>query len=675
MSRFAHLLAPGRIGALELRNRILMCPMGDCLAETDGSVSERQVAYYEARARGGAALLLVGSASVAYPSGSYGARQTALSHDDFLPGLRRLTERVHAHGARIAAQLVHDGQRSLLDIAQGRAVLCASPPQRMRPDRLSGMVTASEMAAMTAPFTQPTSKIAARVATPDDLAKVVDTFAEAADRAARAGFDGVEVHAGHGYLIDDFLSPASNHRDDEWGGPVERRARLLVDVLHAVRARVGPAFPVWFRINAHERFREGGETFADTRHVIDLAIAASADAVHVSASADAGIAVGITRSHTPHEPNALVEFAAEVRRHVGVPVITFGRIEPDAAERVVAEGSADFVAMGRKLLADPDLPSKLMSGRVDDVRPCIYQYRCIGNIFVGESVACVANPATGRGDEVVSPATRPRRVLVIGGGPAGMRAATDLARRGHDVALWERASTLGGRLATAAHCDEPVDRFVGWLRHELESSNARVELGIDVTPERVAREGVDEVVVATGATWSEPTVPGAHAPFVLAVAEIDRWLCAPAGSDDDRVVGASVAVVGGGKAGLSLADAASRRGHTVTVIEATAVFGAELGLPGRFELVAQLEERGVAFRPGLAVARFDIDAVIARAADGTEESIATDTVLLATPGDPDESVAKALAEAGIPHHVIGDCRRVGGLEGALLDARELAGSW
>ena len=671
-SRFAHLMSPGRIGALEIRNRILMCPMGDCLANTDGSVSERQIAYYEARARGGAGMLLVGSVSVAYPSGSYGATQTALSSDVFLPGLQRLATHAHDHGARIAAQLVHDGPRSLLDIAQGRAVLCASPPTRVVPDRLSRMVTPDEIAAMTAPFRQPTSNLDARVATEEDLDRVVEAFADAAARAERAGFDGVEVHGGHGYLIDDFLSPASNRRDDRWGGPVENRARLLCEVVRAARVRVGARFPIWFRVNALERFRDGGETFADTLQVIDLVVSAGADAVHVSAFADAGVAVGITRSHTPHEPNALVGFAAEVKQRVRVPVITFGRIEPDDAERVIAEGSADFVAMGRKLLADPDLPAKLRDGRVADVRPCIYQYRCIGNIFVGTSVACVANPATGRGDradDVVTNGAR-RRVLVIGGGPAGLDAARRLATMGHTVALWEAATRLGGRLASAARCDAPLDRFLGWLLRQVDRSGTAVELGVTATSERIAAAGFDEVVVATGARWAAPPLPGSDLPFVITIDALAPWLAYDDRAPDDPL-GASVVIVGGGKVGLSLADLTARRGHDVTLLEPTAVFGSELGLPGRFELVADLEARGVTFRPEAVVEAFEPGRVVVRGSDDVAR-IAADSVIIATPIGPDRRVASVLDAASIAYREIGDCRRFGLLEGALLDAKDLA---
>ncbi|HEY4376263.1 MAG TPA: hypothetical protein VGM93_03860, partial [Acidimicrobiales bacterium] len=217
------LTTPGVIGALALRNRMLLCPMGDNLANPDGTISDRQLGYYEARARGGAALLLIGSASIGYPDGATAAEQTAISHDSQLPGLTRLAETVHAEGAAIAAQLVHNGPNAVLDIAHGRPLLVPAKPPRLRMDALSGMVTADEMNAMTEPFTRPGAALTYREATDADLEAVVEGYAAAAGRAQDAGFDGVEIHAGHGYLIDAFLSPSTNTRDDRWGGSLDGR--------------------------------------------------------------------------------------------------------------------------------------------------------------------------------------------------------------------------------------------------------------------------------------------------------------------------------------------------------------------------------------------------------------------------------------------------------------------
>ena len=279
LNDFAHLLAPGSIGSLALRNRILMAPMGDSLAEPDGSISAAQLAYFEARARGGAALLLVGSVAVAYPDGCVDARQVAASDDRFLPGLTELASRVHAHGAAVATQLTYNGALARYDIARGHPMLVPAIPKRSRPDQLSMMVTTEEIAGFMAPHASPTAKVEYQVATDDDLARVIDQFADAADRCRRAGIDGVELHAGHGYLVDECLSPALNHRDDEWGGTVENRARLLLEIIRAVRARVGRDFPVWMRINALEHHKTDGETFADQQEVIALAVAAGLDAV------------------------------------------------------------------------------------------------------------------------------------------------------------------------------------------------------------------------------------------------------------------------------------------------------------------------------------------------------------------------------------------------------------
>lgn len=663
MNEFPHLLAPGRIASTELRNRIVMCPMGDSLAAPDGTVSEVQLEYFGARARGGAALLEVGSVSVSYPRGSFAATQTAASDDHFLPGLTRLAARVHSHGALVAAQLVHDGGNSLYDIEQGRPLLVPSVPPRPHPDRISRMLTADEQAAMARPFMAPTARVELREATDADLEEVIEMYATSAARCVEAGFDGIEVHGGHGYLLDAFRSGYANTRRDSWGGSLTGRARLMLEVIKAVRDRVGTGVPVWMRLNAFEVGREGGATLDETLVLAPIVVAAGLDALHVSAYASNDVAIGVTASHTPHEPGLLVPYAAAVKRVVDVPVITFGRLEPEAAEAALARGDADFVAMGRKLLADPDLPAKLAAGRSDDVRPCMYQYRCIGNIFVRGSVACVANPDTAREAELrVMTARRPRRVLVVGGGPAGLEAAQRLATSGHEVTLADRAATLGGRLALGAAADEPLARMVGWLVQQVERAGISLRVGHNVDME-FAR-GFDVVVVATGATWGRPELAGVTLPHVHTLDELRAWLVEGAPIDGP------VVVLGGGKVGVTLAARARVEGHDVVVVEPSGVFVPELGLPGRFRWVHDVESAGVRLVEGMWESITDT-AVEVRIGNAVEP-IAAGTVVVAHGAVAGSRIADELAAAGIAHHRIGDCREVNRVEGALLDAARLA---
>jgi 2,4-dienoyl-CoA reductase-like NADH-dependent reductase (Old Yellow Enzyme family) len=626
--RFDHLLAPGQIGSLPLRNRILMCPMGDDLSELDGSVGDRQRAYFEARARGGAALLLVGSISIAYPRSSFGPRQVAASDDRYLPGLLALTDAVHRHGARIGAQLVHNGLMSLLDVERGFPMLVPSVPKAANPDRWSGMVTADEGAAMMSPFTAPTSKVEFQVATEDDIAQVIQQFADAAERCVKAGFDAIELHAGHGYLLDEFLSPSVNTRTDGWGGGIEGRARLLRECLRAIRARLGREVPLWIRINAVEHHKADGEKFEEQLDVIDLCLEEGIDAVHVTAYASTDVATGPTDSYVPHTtPHPLRGYARAVKARVDVPVIAYGRYEPDEAEEVLTSGDADFIAMGRKLLADPDLPRKLSEDAADDIRPCIYQYRCIGAIFIKESLTCVSNARTGREHELgEGPAANPRRVLVIGGGPGGMEATHVLAADGHDVTLWEAQDELGGVLRVAAQTDEPLAQYLAWERRMVERSGAKVELTRRATVEEVVAFGADEVVVATGGVY-----------------RIDL-----------DTSGENVSIRGGDTPGVRIAALLASQGKTVELVEPSGVFGQSLGLPGRWRLVPDLDTAGVALV--------------------TEPSLEADAVIDTTRGTPDTSLADELGAAGVNVTIVGDANPdgIGRIEGANLDVARLA---
>jgi 2,4-dienoyl-CoA reductase (NADPH2) len=663
---FPHLLSPGRIASLELRNRIVMCPMGMLLGNDDGTVSDNEAAFYEARARGGAGLLIVGTVCVGYPEGTNHPRMPGASDERFVPGMRRLAEGVHRHGAKLAAQLNYMGTYSFIDLEQGRPRLVPYRMAEARPEPLAMMMTPQEMGLMAAPFVAPGANYEFRIATEDDINRVVGLYAAAAERVRTAGYDGIELHAGHGYLIDEFLAPR-NARPDQWGGSVENRARFLLTVIDAVREKVGRDFPLWMRINAHERHHDVGERFDEQLQVIEMAVDAGIDAVHLTAYANTDVATSATDSYAPHVPGPLQGFAAQVRERVDVPVITFGRLEPDEAESVVAGGQADFVAFGRKLIADPELPNKLAEGRTDDVRPCIYFYRCIGNIALRVQTSCVSNAFAGyEHDRAIGPVASARRVLVVGGGPAGMEVARLLDSRGHQVTLREAGPRLGGTLVVAGLVDPLIDRWMGWAIRQLEQSGVAIELGARVDPAAVGEEfdGFDDVVVATGASWNVPALPGEQR--ATSVTALSEWL-----REDGDAVGKTVLIVGQGKAAVSLARLCATRGRLVTVAGPDAVFAPEVGGPGRWELVAELQRMGVRLLGGARIDEISADSVTLTVGDATEV-VEAETVVTTIGMEPDLTLASALEGVRGNVHSVGDCREIGFIEGATRSALEVA---
>jgi 2,4-dienoyl-CoA reductase-like NADH-dependent reductase (Old Yellow Enzyme family) len=447
MGTFDNLLRPGRIGRMELRNRIVMAPMGSNFAESDGTCGERIQAYYEARAAGGAGLLIMGVCAVAYPAGTAEPYQVGVSEERFVPGLTALAERVHRHGAKVAMQLQHAGKTSVRDLAEGRELWVPSMPPALKTDMMQALTREELGAFISSSKGREKAGVKIRVMDKADIAQMAEWFAAAAERARRAGFDGVEIHAAHSYIIAGFLSSYYNKRDDEYGGPLENRARMLLEVIAAVRARVGADFPVWLRLDAEEIRTPGGITLEDAKAVARMAEAAGVDAVSVSAYANTSTGVAFTEAPLVQQKAGFLPWTAEIKAALQIPVIAVGRLEPEVADTAIGAGQCDFVAMARKLLADPDLPRKLVENRPEDIRPCIYCYACVSQIFINQRVKCAVNPLTGHEFETrLNPVAAPAHIVVVGGGPAGMEAARVAATRGHRVTLLERSGRLGGTL-------------------------------------------------------------------------------------------------------------------------------------------------------------------------------------------------------------------------------------
>ncbi len=638
--QFPKLFEPTRIGQMELKNRIVMPPMGTNMATPDGHVTERITSYYEQRAKGGVGLVIVETTCIDAPVGKTTAYQLAIDNDRFIPGLSQIAEVIHQHGARAVLQLQHGGRGAKSSITGIQPV--APSPVPMPYGTQVGYE--GEMP---------------RELTVGEIKDLVRKFAQGAQRARRAGFDGVEIHSTGYYLVAQFLSSTANVRQDEYGGNLRNRARFLIEIIDAVRETVGEAYPLLCKISAMELGPGSGITPEEAHQIAQMAEEAGADALEIAA-----MLWGIIPRLPPptaEAPGGLLPFVEAMKKMVKIPLIAAGRITPKLGEKTLQEGKADLIAIGKGLIADPELPMKAASGRVDEIRPCIGCLRCIDNQTVkGKGIMCSVNAAAGKERESeIKPAGRSKKVFVVGGGPAGMEAAIVAALRGHQVTLYEKQARLGGQLLEAVvppHKDN-LPAFVDYLTSQMTKRGIDVRLGIEATVELISAARPDTVVLAAGVTPSVPRIPGIDRANVITAKQVLNG----------ARVGDAVAVIGGGLVGCETAEYLAKQRKKVTIVEMLDEVAGVMPLALRKLLLARLAYMKVTVLTGVKCQELTEGGLLIITREGQEKTIAADSVVLAAGGRPNTALLADLRRTVPAVHLAGDCVEPRGIAEAVAD--------
>ena len=700
--KYPLLASPASIGNLELRNRMIMAAMGSNFASEDGHTTDQLTAYYEKRAQGGIGLIILETSAITWPAGASMPNMIGFSKDEFIPSLKSLTQRIHQHGSKIAAQLNHSGKIAQEDVIAGRPIPVPSIP-KSEPSDMFGLLTQDEIMNFIKAGGPDGKGPRYHELSADEIQQEVQHFVDAAKRAKAANFDAIEIHAGHGYLISSFLSPAVNKRTDEYGGTPEKRAKLLVDIISQIKIQLKD-FPVLVRLDANEYRIENGITPDDFLITASMAQDAGADAIDVSAYGNTSKGIAFTEAPLVHEPGGFLNFVKMAKKELTIPIIAVGRIELDVAEKGLRNNEFDFLAMGRKILADPDLPNKIISGREQLIRPCIYCYVCVSQIFINKPMMCAVNSQLGnehRNENIIHSTADQKRILVIGAGPSGMESARLLAMQGHDVEIWEKDKDIGGTVRVAALAYEPNGRLINYLKNSLDELNVRIKLGTLATGKSVQDFNPDHVIVAVGANRNAPSIRGKNNRNVFDGEELRGLLF---GSDAQAIkklsliqqlilkvgratqllrnisalrflskiwmpIAKNIVVIGGDLVGLELAEFLVERGRTVKVLEPSGSLGPNLSIVRRSRVVHMLKEHKVDLLTNVTIKEIDGQEVIFDHEEA-QKSLQADQVIIALGADTNSELSDELTNLNMPLTSIGDCTSVGYIHGAIADARK-----
>lgn len=632
-----HLFSTFSLKGCELKNRIVMPSLASFLIESDGSIPQKAIEHYRLRAAGGPAMVIMEACAIA-PEGIVSPHQARIYDDRFVEGLSKIAKSMKAEGAVPAIQLHHGGRQTSAKVIKGIPVAPS-------------------------PLPCPSIRGEVKPLTVNEIQALVKKFGDAADRALEAGFELIEIHGAHGYLINQFLSRFSNIRQDLYGGDIPGRSRFAREVVREVRKRVGDEFPISFKISAMEFVKDGLDV-AESVEILKLLVKEGVDIIQVSAGNDA----------TPEwicqpmfmEKACLTDFAWAIKKELPVPIMAVGRInEPLLAEDIIKAGKADLVCMGRGLLADPAMPKKAREGRLDDIRTCIACNTCMESIFRKGRVECLVNPTLGREKEMAfHPAQTPRKVMVVGAGPGGLNVAWVAARRGHHVHLFEKQSQLGGQLilGSATHYKKELRKLIRFQTKQVERFGVTCHLNREVTPDTLKEFSPDVVILATGSTPVYPQIDGTDNALVISINEALN----EHGTAKERTV-----VVGGGPTGCEIAFHLSEKGHQVTIVEMLPKLGSQLESMTKKILLRKLGENNVTFRTNSKVIRIEQNGVIIAEKDGGEITIPADQVVFSIGNRPEDRLFNQIKSMGYEIHRIGDCLEPRSAKAAIYEGAVL----